>query len=112
MGRVFLLPRVLWGHKVVAGLHRNGCITKSKFKDAAAHAHQGGRFDGWICVAPGEPLAAQLLLHELAHLKCAPGHTKAWRRHFLELAAQHSPEMVDAVLVEIEEFHPHLHRRG
>ena len=96
-------PPVLCGHEVVRGFCLGFCVTNGSFRRAEAHAHVGGRFDGFICIAPGIEPSDQLLLHELAHLYTPGGHTRRWRKKFLALAAEHSPEMASLAVLELEE---------
>lgn len=90
---------------MVQGLCLGYCPTGSLFLNERAHAHVRGRFKGFICVAPGHEPTDQLLLHELAHLYEPGGHEKRWRRRFLALAEQHSPEMASMVALELEEWY-------
>ena len=104
-GRLFL-PRVLRGHGVVRGLSIGRCVSNTPgLHRFMAHSHQERRFKGWICADSAEDATDLILLHELAHLISADGHTKRWRRKFIELAADHSPEMLAEVQAYLDEMY-------
>lgn len=54
-----------------------------------AHAHIGGKHEGWICIRKLRDFNRTTLRHEIAHLiRSDKRHDEAWRRVVRELGGQ------------------------
>ena len=94
-----VLPRQKWPARMLRswalrGIFTGGCIARgdgSSFR-AKAHAHTGGRHEGWICVRRADRVADEMLmLHELAHIITGHGHTDTWRACLVRIGGKLEP---------------------